>query len=107
MSQAIPTQHPAVVLRSHYMQLRTLLAVAMVAVLGLTVAVVILATNDGGDTSPSSARPLSAPTEAPIVQRFDRGRPDEGTRGPLVAPSSPITRFDVGRPEEGTRGPGH
>ena len=43
MSQPISPQHPAVVLRSHYMQLRALLAVAMIAVVGLTVAVAILA----------------------------------------------------------------
>ena len=28
MPQAVPTQHPAVVLRSHYRQLRALLAIA-------------------------------------------------------------------------------
>jgi hypothetical protein len=43
--QAIPTHHPAVVLRSHY-RLRALLAIAMVAVVGLTCAVVILAGHD-------------------------------------------------------------
>ena len=43
MNQAISTQHPAVVLRSRYQQLRALLAVAMIAVVGLTAAVVILA----------------------------------------------------------------
>ena len=107
MSQAIPKQHPAVILRSHYMQIRTLLAIAMIAVVGLTVAVVILATNEDGGTSVSSARPLSAPAQAPTVQRFDTGRPDEGTRGPFVAPSQASTGFDAGRPEEGTRGPGH
>ena len=47
MGQAIPTQHPAVVLRSHYTHLRILLAITMIAVIGLTVAVVILAGNDG------------------------------------------------------------
>jgi hypothetical protein len=31
MGKAIPTQHPAVVLRSHYLQLRALLAVALIA----------------------------------------------------------------------------
>ena len=46
MSQAVPTKHPAVVLRSHYTHLRALLAIAMIAVVGLTAAVVILATND-------------------------------------------------------------
>jgi hypothetical protein len=61
MGKAIPTQHPAVVLRSHYRQLRALLAIAMIAVVGLTAAVVILATNDDGDTSVGSATQASAP----------------------------------------------
>lgn len=107
MSHQISPQHPAVVLRAHYTQVRTLLAIAMIAVVGLTVAVVILATNDNGGTSASSARPLSAPTQVPTVPRFDTGRADEGTRGPLVPPSAPSALFDAGRPEEGTRGPGH
>ena len=36
ISQALPTQHPAVVFRSHYLQLRALLAVAVIAVVSLT-----------------------------------------------------------------------
>ena len=36
MGNAVPTQHPAVVLRSHFNQLRALLAVALIAVIGLT-----------------------------------------------------------------------
>jgi hypothetical protein len=55
MGQAVPRQHPAVVLRSHYQQLRALLVVAMIAVAGLTAAVVILATDDDRDTSAGSA----------------------------------------------------
>ena len=43
MGKAIPSQHPAVVLRSHFKQVRALLAVAMIAVVGLTAAIVILA----------------------------------------------------------------
>jgi hypothetical protein len=60
MSQPLPTQHPAVVLRSHYQHLRALLAIAMIAVVGLTGAVVILATDDGV-TSARSASPVSEP----------------------------------------------
>ena len=128
MGQAIPTQHPAVVLRSHYTHLRTMLVIAMIAVVGLTVAVVILAGDDGADTSATSAaagRSDSAGTEfrvpsyprwhgkvpvpalrvAPLPngRRYDGG-PDEGTRG-VVAVQSPNTRTDGG-PEEGSRGPG-
>jgi hypothetical protein len=99
MGQAIPRQHPAVVLRSQFNQLRALLAVAMVAVVGLTVAVVILA-NDEDEVSTGTS------TSAPVgTTRYDGG-PEEGSRG--VAPArtpnadaSPGTRYDGG-PEEGS-----
>lgn len=98
MGKTIPAQHPAVVLRSHYRQLRALLATAMIAVVGLTAAVVILATNDDRDTSASSATQVSAlgPTGS---TRYDGG-PDEGSRG-VVPAQPPSTRYDGG-PEEGT-----
>ena len=57
MGQAIPRQHPAVVPRSHYTLVRALLAIATIAVIGLTVAVVILATDGDGASGTSSARP--------------------------------------------------
>jgi hypothetical protein len=80
----------------------------MIAVVGLSAAVVILAVNDGGAAvSGSSAPSLVAPAQAPAVPSFDRNRPDEGTRGPFAAPSASAPRFDNGRPDEGTRGPGH
>jgi len=60
MAQAVPTQHPAVVLRSHYNHLRALLAVTIIAVAGLTAAVVILATSDQTTTSNGSANAPSA-----------------------------------------------
>jgi hypothetical protein len=99
MGQAIPRQHPAVVLRSHYTNLRALLAVAMIAIVGLTAAVVILAMDeDAQSISASSAAPVSAP--GPVGSRYDGG-PEEGSRG--ISAQPPSTRFDGG-PEEGTRG---
>src|SRR3954454_8039743 len=104
MGQAIPTQHPAVVLRSHYTYLRILLAIAMTAVIGLSVAVVIVAGDHGSGTSATTAVGRSeAPGTVLVVpppadRRYDGG-PDEGTRG-IVAKA---TRYDGG-PDEGTRG---
>jgi hypothetical protein len=127
MGQAIPTQHPAVVLRSHHRQLRGLLGVLMFAVVGLTIAVVILATDDDRDLSAGSANTPSALTlqeqrwsaydeaagaltpkqladiyssgsVAPVA-RYDGG-PEEGTRGVVSAPQ-PGVRYDGG-PDEGT-----
>jgi hypothetical protein len=97
MGKAIPTQHPAVVLRSHYRQLRTLLVIAMIAVVGLSAAIVILATNDDRDTGAGSATQVSAPGPAGST-RYDGG-PDEGTRG-VVPARQPGVRYDGG-PEEG------
>ena len=98
MGKAIPAQHPAVVLRSHYRQLRALLATAMMATVGLTAAVVILATNDDRDTSGTSATQVSAPGPTGST-RYDGG-PDEGSRG-VVSAQPPSIRYDGG-PNEGT-----
>jgi hypothetical protein len=69
VSQTVPAQHPAVVLRSHYRHLRALLAIAMIAVVGLTAAVVILATDDGASATRSAA-PASAPAKASDGPRY-------------------------------------
>ena len=99
-------------LRSHYRQLRALLAIAMIAVVGLTVAVVILATNDDHATSAGAATQLSAPAPTGTT-RYDGG-PEEGTAAltqraapatfdPKSITSAPSVRYDGG-PEEGSRG---
>jgi hypothetical protein len=104
MGQAIPRQHPAVVLRSQFNFVRNLLAVAMVAVVGLTTAVVIVA-NDGDEvasTSSAQSAPATVQPALPDGLRYDGG-PEEGTRGAQTAPLAPGTRYDGG-PEEGSRG---
>jgi hypothetical protein len=130
MGKAVPTSHhPAVVLRSHYNAVRALLAVAMIAVVGLTVAVVIVAREDdqaggaaalsapstatqdgirydGGPEEGSAAIVASPPARIPAAgTRYDGG-PEEGTRGAVASPQ-PMpagTRYDGG-PDEGSRGP--
>jgi hypothetical protein len=83
MGQAIPNQHPAVVLRSRYLQLRTLLAIAMVAVIGLTVAVVFLAIDDNGATL-APATEVSAPSGA-AATRSDGGPEESALAGTVAA----------------------
>jgi hypothetical protein len=65
MGQAVPDQHPAVVLRSQFNALRTLLAVALIAVIGLTVAVVVLASDEQqiAYTSPATAAASATRTD--------------------------------------------
>jgi len=60
MSHQISQQHPAVVLRSHYVHMRALLVIAMIAVVGLTVTVVLLATRENSTASASSATPAAS-----------------------------------------------
>jgi hypothetical protein len=90
MGATIARQHPPVVLRSQFDQLRTLLVVALIAVSGLTVAVAILA---------SDSDELAVGTRAALPAQLPKTSFDEGTRGPLPA-QLPKTSFD-----EGTRGP--
>ncbi|UGS34020.1 hypothetical protein [Capillimicrobium parvum] len=125
MSTPIASQHPAVVLRSHYVHMRALLAAALVAVVGLAAAVVILATTNsttittkvtpaapvtarlgsgGQELAPFGLSPQQTRRESRPDTRLDGG-PEEGTRG---AQSNSIashfgTRLDGG-PEEGTAG---
>jgi len=130
MSTAIPSQHAAVVLRSQYNRLRNLLAIAMIAVVGLSVAVVVVSSDDAPSTSDVIATGKFAPAKNPSgTTRYDGG-PEEGTRGAASVSSAPVptvapppssivassqaeyeamrkalatTRYDGG-PEEGTRG---
>jgi hypothetical protein len=104
-----------------------LLALAVVAVLALTVAVVILANDEDqvsgvtssakasesinyGGFNPATGRPDATPavqqqSQTPGI-RYDGG-PEEGTRGGATAvqpQTAPDARYDGG-PEEGSRGP--
>ena len=55
MSHTVPAQHPAVVLRSSYELVRSLLAIATIAIVGLTLAVAVLAIGTGTRTSGHAA----------------------------------------------------
>jgi hypothetical protein len=103
MATPLPPQHPAVVLRSHYRNVRALLAVAMVALIVLAATVAILATDGDRTTGPTSAA-MQVEAPGPVGGiRYDGG-PEEGTRG-TAANASAATRYDGG-PEEGSRGAG-
>ena len=90
MSTAIPSQHSAVVLRSQYNHLRNLLAIAMIAVVGLSVAVVVVSSDDAPSTSDVIATGKLAPAKNPSgTTRYDGG-PEEGTRGAASVSSAPV-----------------
>jgi hypothetical protein len=125
MGEAIPRQQPAVVLRSQFNQLRALLAVMLIAVAGLTVAVVILADDSDnvagtssakpvesiryGGFNPATGRPDAAPltqSETPLQNRIDGtrydGGPEEGTRGVVPAPSPSASSATAAKHEAST-----
>jgi hypothetical protein len=106
MPQTVPSQHPAVVLRSHYRHLRTLLAIAMVAVVGLSVAVVILADDD--PTGTRSATPVSARTESADGPRYVHSpgqRYDPGPRGTVPTQPREPARSPQPQPDGATDTP--
>jgi hypothetical protein len=94
MNHQISQQHPAVVLRSHYVHMRALLAIAMIAVVGLTVTVVLLATRENSTASASSSAPVTSSVGAsgtsaeggPIDPGYGYGgHPERGYRPGLAA----------------------
>jgi hypothetical protein len=105
MTGTLHNQHPAVVLRTHYTQLKALLAVAMIAVVGLSVAVGVLAVRT--DTT-SSADPLSlmTPAETRYVEaisslsdaQLSAAFGTDGTLNDSGAARSRSNRFEHGYP---------
>jgi hypothetical protein len=89
MGQTISTQHPAVVLRSRYRQLRALLAVAMIAVVGLTAAVVILAIDE--DRESVLAPPSQVSTASPVAATRSDGGPEESSLAATLGPKPATT----------------
>ena len=93
MGKAIPQEHPAVVLRSRYDQLRTLLVIALIAVAGLAVTVGIVASEGDGSGSTTGTEPQYGDFRAD-------GRP-QATAVPDSGPRSIAPRYDGG-PNEGS-----
>jgi len=108
MSQAVSPQHPAVVLRSHYLHLRALLAVAIIAIIGLTAAVVVLAANDGGGAAVATAAPRvgSAAQTADTGARLNH-RGLEYRANSLSATADTGARLDHRGLKGSTSGPRH
>jgi hypothetical protein len=98
MSNSIPAQHPAVVLRSQYRQLRSLLAVLVVAVVGLSTTVVVLTVDDQTATTATSTHLPTAQLNDPFQDRTqptrDTGKPDESAVAAAIASQPPIVGPD-------------
>ena len=109
MGKAVPQQHPAVVLRSHYNHLRALLIAALIAVLGLAGAVVIVANDD--DTVVSTSTPAIESGSTVGASAGWTARPRPRPRAMTVArtraaPTSP-RREPAGAAEPGAGVPRH
>jgi hypothetical protein len=92
MEQAFP-QQPPVVLRSRYRLVRALLAIALAAVVTLTVAVVVLASDGSDGDSTRSARPIHPVNYGGFNP--NTGRPESAPLphgGAAPPPSSPLER---------------
>ena len=91
MGNSIPAQHPAVVLRSRYRQLRSLLAVMVVAVVGLSTAVVVLSLDDETTTTATTTHTPTAQLGDPLQDRTqparESGKPDESSVAAAISQS--------------------
>jgi hypothetical protein len=97
MGHALPT-HPAVALRSQFNRLRTLLAIALIAIVGLSIAVVSLASDSDDVAGTSAGKPVeSINYSGSNYVNPSTGYPSEGLRSAL--PSSgyeggPVSRYE-------------
>ena len=114
MAQPVSTQHPAVVLKSHFKAMRALLVVSLIALIGLTVAVVILATNEE-QVSTTQAGPevlvvpqsqaQAGPDESKIAEAISGGAGSTSTTGPdesrtAAAIGTAVGTTSTGAPDE-------
>jgi hypothetical protein len=93
MSNAVSAQHPAVVLRSTYQLLRGLLALATIVIVGLTVAVVVLAINSGASTTASPATHVTSSAIRAIPADTVGPNPDQRVVQPSAPQPGPTTNY--------------
>jgi hypothetical protein len=106
MGQTVPRQHPAVVLRSHYRQLRALLVIALVAIVGASATLVIVANDEEststtakpvpsieyGSFNPQTGRPMAnvaTPEVAKPIQPIEYGNFNPQTGRPMANGATP------------------
>ena len=90
MNQTLITPQPAVVPRPKYVHVRSLLTIACIAILGLTIAVVLLATNRN-DTAArvTSASAITRPQTTDLGARLDHsGRTQAALLSVLAEPGA-------------------
>jgi hypothetical protein len=97
MSTSVPAQHPAVVLRSQYRNLRSLVAVLVVAVVGLSTAVVVMTVDDQTATTTATSAHPAYPTLADTFQSESvrpESKPDESSIAAAISPQQSVSSPD-------------
>lgn len=100
MSHTVPNQHPAVVLRSNYQHLQALLAIAVAVILGLTVAVVVLATSSKHVTlaNPTTHSAVHAGPSAETGAKLDHS----GRKSPVTQTTGRLANYPDAPPPSTT-----
>ena len=105
MSNTIQAQHPAVVLRSTYQHLRALLAIAAIAIVGLTVAVVVLATSHSAGTITNPAAQVNRTAVHANPSPAIGPNPDQqGVQNSVAQPATSANRTADTRPNPDQQG---
>ena len=85
MGKPVPVQHPAVVLRSQYRNMRSLVAVLLVALAALSASVVILSTDGDGTSSTTTFVGKAPHLSDPFAARTQQSTPQGGSNEATVA----------------------
>ena len=85
MGKPVPVQHPAVVLRSQYRNMRSLVAALLVALAALSASVVILSTDGDGTSSTTTFVGKAPHLSDPFAARTQQSTPQGGSNEATVA----------------------
>jgi hypothetical protein len=98
MPQTATHQHPAVVLRSQYRQLKSLLAVLLIALVSVSVTVVAMVVDDNGVGQTTANR--FQPFNHPVQTNAETAKPDESKIAAAISKSNGGFHVFTGRPDE-------
>ena len=98
MPQTATRQHPAVVLRSQYRQLKSLLAVLLIALVSVSVTVVAMVVDDNGVGQTTASR--FQPFNHPVRTNVETAKPDESKVAAAISQRLRVEREAASRPDE-------
>ena len=101
MTQTATRQRPAVVLRSQYRQLKSLLAVVLISLVSVSVTAVALVVEDGGTGQTSASKFHSfARINYPDQTEAKVAKPDESKLAAAISKRVQLEREAASRPDE-------